>query len=795
MTNKSLPNKKNSSELIQLSLPTKITGIVFWGMMFVGLLVAVYLLQSREDHLVREYENGAIMFSHEIESVLEKERSKLNIKKALNAVFEKSRQSYDIQAFEFRYGDKLYALGMRAADQETITSPIHYQSAVSTYVKTELVVFFPNLQHATSTLRKKMVLTIGFLSFLFGLVIQQILQKVLTKPFLNMVMVAEQFADGNNQVRFDEQRNDEFGYMAKFVNRALDSTLLKQHELENSRKALFDEKERAEVTLHSIIDGVITTSADARIKFMNPVAERLTGWSSNHSRDVLLSNVVKIINEDTGQQMPNPITRCLEENTVEHQNNHVSLIRHDGATVPIEVSAAPMRDDSGAVLGAVMVLHDVSSSRILAKQLSYQVSHDALTGLYNRRMFEERLEALLLNVQKEDRHHVLCYIDLNKFKIVNDTCGHMAGDELLRQVATFLHDCIREGDSLSRLGGDEFGVLLENCQLAQASQITDKILQKFREYRFFWKNRAFEIGASIGVVNINSENVDMASVLSTADLACYAAKGMGHNRVHIYEPTDAILAERHGHMHWVTRIMDAIEQNRFVLYQQPEVPISSEIDIKHIEILIRMKDEDGVLVKPDCFIPAAERYHLMPKIDRWVINNVFESMANNRINDNKNQIVSINLSGLTLADEDLLGYILTTRDRHGINLKEVCFEITETAAIGNLAKATQFMNELKKEGCQFALDDFGSGLSSFVYLKNMPVDYIKIDGAFVVNIVTDPIDRAMVEAITSLGRVMQIKIIAERVENEQTLDILREIGVDFVQGYHIGRPTVIAAFK
>ena len=248
-------------------------------------------------------------------------------------------------------------------------------------------------------------------------------------------------------------------------------------------------------------------------------------------------------------------------------------------------------------------------------------------------------------------------------------------------------------------------------------------------------------------------------------------------------------------MHWVTRIMDAIEQNRFVLYQQPEVPISSEIDIKHIEILIRMKDEDGVLVKPDRFIPAAERYHLMPKIDRWVINNVFESMANNRINDNKNQIVSINLSGLTLADEDLLGYILTTRDRHGINLKEVCFEITETAAIGNLAKATQFMNELKKEGCQFALDDFGSGLSSFVYLKNMPVDYIKIDGAFVVNIVTDPIDRAMVEAITSLGRVMQIKIIAERVENEQTLDILREIGVDFVQGYHIGRPTVIAAFK
>ena len=795
MTNKSLPNKKNSSEPVQLALPTKITGIVFWGMMFVGTLVAVYLLQSREEHLAIDYENSALMISHKIESVLEKEHTKLSIKKALNAVFEKSRQSYDIQAFEFRYGDKLYALGMRAADQETITSSIHYQNAVSAYVKTELVVFLPNFQHAIHTLRKEMVLTIGFLVFLFGLVIQQILQKVLSKPFLNMVMVAEQFADGNNQVRFDEQRNDEFGYMARFVNRALDSTWLKQYELERSRKALFEEKERAEVTLHSIIDGVITTSADARIKYMNPVAERLTGWSSDHSRNVLLSNVVKIINEDTGQQMPNPITRCLEENTVEHQNNYVSLIRDDGAAVPIDVSAAPMRDNRGAVIGAVMVLHDVSSSRKLAKQLSYQASYDALTGLYNRRVFEEQLEAVLLNVQEEDRHHALCYIDLDQFKSVNDTCGHMAGDELLRQVATFLHDCIREGDTLSRLGGDEFGVLLENCPLALASQIADKIRQKVKEYRFIWENRAFEVGASIGVVNINSGNIDVASVLSAADLACYAAKGMGRNRVHIYEPTDAVLAERHGRGQWATRIVDAIEQNRFVLYQQPEVPISSEIDTKHIEILIRMKDEDGVLVKPDLFIPAAERYHLMPKIDRWVIDNVFKFMANNLINDNKNQIVSINLSGLTLADEDLLGYILTTRDRHGINLKEVCFEITETAAIGNLAKATQFMNELKKEGCQFALDDFGSGLSSFVYLKNMPVDYIKIDGAFVEDIVTDPIDRAMVEAITSLGRVMQIKTIAERVENEQTLDILREIGVDFVQGYHIGRPTVIAAFK
>jgi diguanylate cyclase (GGDEF)-like protein/PAS domain S-box-containing protein len=797
MTEKSLSNKNTNSQSIQLALPAKITGIVFWGMVLVGLLVAVYLLQSREDMLVKEYKTNVLLMSHDVESILENNHTHLKIEKALEVAFNNANKNYEIEAIELNYGGQKYAFGLRAAGQDKILHSVRVHDVVGklSYVTTELAIFLPNFQQSISTLRKKMLLIIGSLVFMFGLILQQILQKVLSKPFLNMVMVAEQFADGNNQIRFDEKRKDEFGYMAKFVNKALDAILRNQHELEISRRALSQEKERAEVTLHSIIDGVITTTADARIKYMNPVAERLTGWTSNQARDVVLNNVVKITNEDSGQLVQNPIDRCLRENTVERQDKHVALIRYDGATVPIEVSAAPMRDDTGEVVGAVMVLQDVSQSRRLTKQLSYQASHDALTGLYNRRMFEEQLQAVLLNVQEEERHHALCYIDLDQFKIVNDTCGHMAGDELLRQIAILLQDCIREVDTLARLGGDEFGVLLENCNLSQASQVADKIRQEVKEYRFGWEDRSFEIGASIGVVSISSDNVDMASILSAADLACYAAKDMGRNRVHIYEPTDAVLAERHGQMHWASRIVDAIEKNHFVLYQQPEISINPEIKSKHIEILIRMKSPDGMLIAPDSFIPAAERYHLMPKIDRWVISHVFEAMAKNAVNEGESRVVAINLSGLTLVDEDLLEYILATQHRYGIDLKEVCFEITETAAISNLAKATQFMNELKKEGCQFALDDFGSGLSSFAYLKNMPVDYIKIDGAFVVDMVSDPIDRAMVEAITRLGHVMKIKTIAEWVENQQTLDMLQEIGVDFVQGYHIGKPTVITAFE
>ena len=793
------PGERPGAGRISLSLPAKITGIVFWGMVLIGLLGAVFLLHMREQELVSQYRVKVSLLSHELEDAIERNDNSNELAAELEHTFRQLRHKYNIQAIEFNYLGKGYFFGQRQSDQERYVQQLnihnhnlHSATGMSNSA-VQLTAYMPSLKQAAAKLRKKMLLIIGSLVFIFGLILQQILQKVLSRPFLNMVISAEQFASGDSAIRFDEKRADEFGYLAKFINRALDSILRQQHELELSRQALSEEKERAEVTLHSIMDGVITTSADGRIQYMNPVAERLCGWTNERARDVLLSKVVRFVHEDSARRLPNPMEKCLQDNLVEELTSHAALVRQDGARIPIEASAAPMRDHSGEVVGGVMVFQDVSHARRLTRQLSYQASHDALTGLYNRRMFEDHLQSALVNVQEESRHHALCYVDLDQFKIVNDTCGHMAGDELLRQLGVLLRDSVREGDILARLGGDEFGVLLENCHIDQATVIANKIRQEVKDYRFAWHDKSFEIGASIGVVPISAENLDMAGIMAAADVACYAAKDMGRNRVHVYEPTDAALAERHGQMHWAAEIMEAIEEQRLVLFQQPVIPVQGRADMLHSEILIRMKAEDGDYIQPDAFIPAAERYNLMHKVDRWVIYQVFAAITQHKLLDN-HSLVAINLSGISLADEDLLDYIRATGKNFSINFNNICFEITETAAISNLAKASQFMHQLKLDGCKFSLDDFGSGLSSFAYLKNLPVDFIKIDGAFVKDVSVDPIDRAMVEAIIKVGHVMQIKTIAEWVEDEETLQLLKSMGVDFVQGFHLGKPERIDHF-
>jgi diguanylate cyclase (GGDEF)-like protein/PAS domain S-box-containing protein len=777
---------------IQLALPAKITGIVFWGMVLVGLLTAIFLLNARENALETRYQGDAVLLAHQLEAVLQTAHNPQDLENQLQAAFAKIEPRHSFEAMEIRYPGKTLQFGQRRPDQGVFHEKLHVHSASSFLFNKPLAlsVFTPSLKQAVATMRKNMLVVTGALVFIFGLILQQILQRMLSRPFANMVSSAERFADGDNQARFNEASKDEFGYLAKFINRALDSITRQQSELESSKNALFEEKERAEVTLHAIMDGVITTTADGRILYMNPVAERLSGWSSQQAHNKLLTEVIRFVHEESDEHLTNPIQRCLKDNVTEELIRHSSLIRQDGAAVPIEASAAPMRNDDGEVLGAVMVLQDVSQARRLTRQLSHQASHDALTGLYNRRMFEEQLQASLINVQEEGRHHALCYIDLDQFKIVNDTCGHMAGDELLRQLADLLQESIREGDVLARLGGDEFGVLLENCPITQASQVANKIRQQVKAFRFSWQGKSFEIGASIGVVGIDTEIFDMANIMAAADVACYTAKDMGRNRVHVYESSDAALAERHGQMHWATRIMGAIEEQRLLLYQQPVLSVNPAYQTPHCEILIRMENENGELVWPDAFIPAAERYNLMPRIDRWVIQSIFQAMAEN-CQKRERRIVCINLSGTSLADDGLLDYIQQTARTYNVDLHNVCFEITETAAISNLGKATHFMHELKKDGCQFSLDDFGSGLSSFAYLKNLPVDYIKIDGTFIKDISIDPIDRTMVEAIVRVGHVMQIKTVAEWVEDETTLQLLKDIGIDFVQGYHLGRPKKI----
>jgi len=419
------------------------------------------------------------------------------------------------------------------------------------------------------------------------------------------------------------------------------------------------------------------------------------------------------------------------------------------------------------------------------QQLGWQATHDALTRLINRHEFERRTHQLLEHARADLSEHALLYLDLDQFKIVNDTCGHLAGDELLTQLAAELQRHIRDSDTLARLGGDEFGVLLESCPEEQASAQAERLRNSVREYRFHWGDKTFELGVSIGLVMISDHSGNATELLSAADIACYMAKDSGRNRVHVYQLDDAEVAQRHGEMHWVARITKALEQDRFVLYRQKMVSLKGKPDTHH-EILVRMIDEDGSIVPPSAFIPSAERFGLMPAIDRWIIDHAFSYLA--RQPNDARPCLSINLSGASISEEGFLGYIQRQLSYHRIVPADICFEITETSAIHRLSQASRLINELKAVGCRFALDDFGSGLSSFSYLKNLPVDYLKIDGNFVRDIVHDPIDHAMVSAIHQVGAAMGISTIAEFVENGDVLESLREIGVDLAQGYGVEKP-------
>jgi diguanylate cyclase (GGDEF)-like protein len=442
----------------------------------------------------------------------------------------------------------------------------------------------------------------------------------------------------------------------------------------------------------------------------------------------------------------------------------------------------------GKVIGTVMVFHDVSEARKLQHQLSYQASHDALTGLYNRREFENNLEYSLLESRRDSSHHCLCYLDLDQFKLVNDTCGHVAGDELLIQLSTLLKEHVRDSDMLARLGGDEFGILFNYCSMKDARRAAEKLLTSINNFRFVWQEHSFDVGASIGVVAINRGSRSIADILSAADVACYAAKDGGRNRVHIYEPDDEELKQRHGEMRWVSRIKTALTSNQFILYYQPIEPINGQTPgHKRFEILVRMLGPEEQIIPPMAFIPAAERYGLMPEIDRWVIRNTLDALTRQPKNGEK-WICSINLSGQSLSEEGFLEFILKELEDTDIDPGCICFEITETAAIANLNNAVKFISALKETGCSFSLDDFGSGLSSFAYLKNLKVDFLKIDGGFVKNMVTDPINNAMVEAINDIGHVMNIQTVAEFAENEAIIGALKDLGVDFAQGYGIDIP-------
>ncbi len=579
-------------------------------------------------------------------------------------------------------------------------------------------------------------------------------------------------------------RVDEQGRAHRIVGVDLDVTERKLFE-----DALFKEKESAQITLQSIGDGVITTDSKCRIEYLNPVAEQLTGWRLEHAQGRIVDEIFRSFHEETCEPLENPLAVSIRRTRAIKSVRPTLLIRRDGNELYIESCASPIRDGAGNVLGGVLVFHDVSESRELNRKLSYHASHDILTGLVNRREFESRLERAIKSARAREASFALCHIDLDQFKIINDNCGHSAGDALLGQVGALLKSKIRWRDTVSRLGGDEFGVLLESCSLEEAVRNAESLREAIRNYKFVWEERTFRLGASIGVVPISPENEDVAALLSAADSACAAAKENGRNRIYSFQENDIDLMRRRREMQWAARINNALEDGRFEIFRQVILPLRNpEQHGLHYELLLRMRDEAGKIVTPDQFIVAAERYGITPNIDRWMIEHALRWLVSEADEREKLELCSINLSGQSLGDDKFLPFVIEQFHRSGIDASKICFEITETAAIASFSQANRFIHALKELGCRFALDDFGTGLSSFGYLKHFPVDFLKIDGSFVKEILHDPIDREMVRSINEIGHLTGKQTIAEFAENMEIVEMLRSLGVDYAQGYAIAVP-------
>ena len=550
--------------------------------------------------------------------------------------------------------------------------------------------------------------------------------------------------------------------------------------------------ELVRITLDSIGDAMITIDPTGHVVWLNPVAQHLTGWSKDEARSRPLKDVFSISNTETGSPTPDPVTVCLEEGRSVELQSHTTLLSRQGKEYGIENSASPIRTAEGDILGAVLVFHDVSEQRRLSVQMNHRATHDMLTGLINRAEFEHRLSRLMDSSRLEARGHVVMYIDLDEFKVINDACGHAAGDQLLRQVSVLLQGAMRGRDTVARLGGDEFGVILEMCNIEQGRAIAQKICDQMELYRFAHDGRRYRIGTSIGVVPVDVRWDSAAAVLQAADSCCYAAKHAGRNRVHLWVESDGTSMVRQGETQWVNRLEAAIVDNCFVLFAQRIEPIGRAATGLHCEVLLRLREEDGSMVLPGSFLPAAERFRLMVRIDEWVLRTVIEMLEDDAIELDRIDTIAVNLSGQSLGDRTFHRDLTRMLREARFDAHKLCFEITETAAITNLGDAKIFIEEVRSLGVRIALDDFGAGASSFGYLRMLPVDYLKIDGQYITGLPDDLLDIAAVRCFCEVAKALGVKTIAGFVENSGTHDALHDIGVDMVQGYLVHRPEPLA---
>lgn len=581
---------------------------------------------------------------------------------------------------------------------------------------------------------------------------------------------------------------DSSGQVAGFEGVARDVT-----ESKSAAEALFQEKERLHVTLESIGDAVITTNTRYEVEYINPIGESITGWSSVEARGKKLEEVLRLVDEEHGKPIRLPLELWVKGGErVALPEPAVVCDREGAGTSAIELNGAPIRDSENHVVGAVLVFHDVTKLRSLAKQLAYQATHDALTGLSNRREFDLQVQNALHSATDKRLSHALCYIDLDQFKLVNDTSGHHAGDVLLKQITVLMGKQLRQSDTLARLGGDEFGLLLHGCDIKRAEQIAEKIRAAVDAFRFVWEQNTYRIGASIGVVPITQKSESLPELLSAADSACYVAKERGRNRVHVYQQADAAVAEPHGKMQWLQRIHNALENDGFELYYQPITNIDGgEGDGGYVEVLLRMRNTFSAapeLILPGAFIPVAERYHMMPKIDRWVVQHILRALASGAGMFAKIKTCAINISGQSLNDMQLCDFIVDVLNDTGVAPQRLCLEISESSLVANLDGAKPFIHKLRELGCCFALDDFGAGLSVFEYLQGLPVDYIKLDGSLIHDISENHVSLARVRALNYITHVMGMRSIAEYVEDEETMNALKSTAVNYAQGYWLGKP-------